>query len=666
MKNIEKICINTLRFLSIDMVEKAKSGHPGAPMGMAPVAYTLWQKHLRYDSSNPGWPDRDRFVLSAGHASALLYALLHVYGYNMPVEELKKFRQLGSKTPGHPERDVESGIETTTGPLGQGFANAVGMALAEKWLAGHYNQPGHEIINHYTWVLASDGDMMEGVSSEAASLAGALALGKLICIYDDNEISIEGSTDKTFTEDVGARFSAYGWRVIGPVDGNDIEQIDTALNTAKQEKDRPVIIICKTCIGYGSPNKCGKASAHGEPLGADEAELTRNNLNWGYPPFVVPGEAASHFKKSTDRGKQAYSAWCKKYEQYKAVFPEEADQFDLALEGRLPGGWDQGMGVLLEGIKKPVATREVSGVVLNEIAKNIRNLAGGSADLAPSTKTILTEKGHFGPQDYAGNNIHFGVREHSMGAVANGISLHGGIIPYTATFLIFYDYMRPPVRLAAMMGLGVVFLFTHDSIGLGEDGPTHQPVEQIMGLRLVPGLVTLRPADAAETVGAWKIAMNRRHSPTAIVLTRQKLPLIERSGQFDIDLVARGAYIVREWGLKPEIIIIATGSEVQLAISAGINLKEKGVNARVVSMPSWELFDEQEKSYRQMILPPEVKARISVEAGRTTGWQRYIGEDGLAIGVDRFGVSAPWQMAYGYLGLTVERIVDEALRLLGR
>lgn len=666
MKNIEELCINTLRFLSIDMVERAKSGHPGAPMGMAPIVYTLWQKHLKFDSSEPAWLDRDRFVLSAGHASALLYSLLHVYGYNMPISELKRFRQLGSKTPGHPERDPDTGIETTTGPLGQGFANAVGMAMAEKWLASRYNRPGYQIIDHFTYVLASDGDMMEGVTSEAASMAGAMGLDKLICIYDDNDISIEGSTDITFTEDVGARFRAYGWQVIGPVGGNDLLSIDSALYQAKQGTGQPSIILCRTCIGYGSPNKCGKASAHGEPLGGNEAELTRQNLGWDYAPFCVPEEAALHFKASAAEGTKRRLAWTDLFKKYKDRYPVEASEIEKSLDGALPAGWDDGLDELLVDMAKPMATREVSGAVLNAIAGKVGNLLGGSADLAPSTKTIQTDKGHFGRQDYSGNNVHFGVREHAMGAVANGLSMHGGIIPYTATFLIFYDYMRPPVRLASMMGLRVVFLFTHDSIGLGEDGPTHQPVEQIAGLRLVPGLVTLRPADAAETIGAWRVALSRKSGPTAIVLTRQKVPPIERTGQMDTTLVERGAYTIWESSQQPELILIATGSEVQLAVDAGNALKDKGINCRVVSMPSWELFDLQDARYRESVIPSGLKVRVSIEAGRTTGWQKYTGDGGLTIGVDRFGVSSPYKDAYTHLGLTVERIVSESLKILKR
>ena len=666
MNNIQELCINSLRFLSIDMIESAKSGHPGAPMGMATVAYTLWQRHLKHSPSHTNWLDRDRFILSAGHASALLYSLLHVYGYKMPMEELKRFRQMGSKTPGHPERDHEIGIETTTGPLGQGFANAVGIAMAERWLSGHFNQPGYDIINHYTYALVSDGDMMEGVAAEAASFAGTMGLGKLICLYDDNEISIEGSTDLTFTENVGERFNAYNWHVVGPIDGHNVEEIDTALKMAKEELSRPSMIVCKTRIGYGSPNKSGTASCHGEPLGVEEAELTRKNLGWPYPPFFVPDDAALHFRQAIDAAENIYNTWEKKYWKYKASFPAETAKLEMALDDQLPPGWGDNLENLLAGMQKPMATREVSGVVINELAKNLHNLVGGSADLAPSTKTILAERGYFSAGEPWGCNIHFGVREHAMGAVANGLSLHGGVIPYTATFLIFYDYMRPPVRLAALMNLGVTFIFTHDSIGLGEDGPTHQPIEQIMGLRLVPDLVTLRPCDATETIGAWKVAINRRNGPTAIVLTRQKVPQAVRTSPVDSGVVQKGAYIIWEAEEKPDIIIIATGSEVHLAIEAGIKLKEQGVSARVVSMPSWELFDLQDKDYKELILPRKIKARISVEAGSTTGWQKYIHAEGLAIGIDQYGVSAPADEVYKHFGITVERIVEGALAIFAK
>ncbi len=663
---LDELCVNSLRFLSVDCVEKARSGHPGAPMGMAAMVYTLWQKHLKHDPGDPSWPDRDRFVLSAGHASALLYSLLHVYGYSLPLEELKSFRQLGSKTPGHPEYDREMGIETTTGPLGQGVANAVGMAMAERWLAGHFNRPGFEIIDHYTYVVASDGDMMEGVAAEAASFAGAQKLGRLICLYDDNKITIEGSTNLTFTENVAARFRAYGWHVIEDVDGLDIQAVDSALKTAREESEKPSLIICSTLIGYGSPGKAGTASAHGEPLGQEEAQLTRQQLGWKYEPFEIPDEASQQFNIAKERGKHLNSKWSQLFKEYSTVYPGQAKELTKCLEGELPRGWSEGVKKLFEGESKPAATREASGIVLNAIAKNVNMLIGGSADLAPSNKTILKEKGHFSPGDRMGHNIHFGVREHAMGAIANGLSLHGGVLPYIATFLIFSDYMRPPIRLAGIMGIRVIYIFTHDSIGLGEDGPTHQPVEQLMGLRLVPNLVTIRPADNLETAQAWEVALNRQHGPTALVLTRQKVPQIQHKVTKAEGAVARGAYIVKDTEEMPELILISTGSEVHIALAAAGILNDSGIDARVVSMPSWELFDSQDEEYRNKIFPPEVSARISIEAGVTSGWYKYIGEKGIAIGVDRYGLSAPWEEVYRHMGITASNIVKKALKLLGK
>ncbi len=663
---LDELCVNSLRFLSVDCVEKARSGHPGAPMGMAAMVYTLWQKHLKHDPGDPSWPDRDRFVLSAGHASALLYSLLHVYGYSLPLEELKSFRQLGSKTPGHPEYDREMGIETTTGPLGQGVANAVGMAMAERWLAGHFNRPGFEIIDHYTYVVASDGDMMEGVAAEAASFAGAQKLGRLICLYDDNKITIEGSTNLTFTENVAARFRAYGWHVIEDVDGLDIQAVDSALKTAREESEKPSLIICSTLIGYGSPGKAGTASAHGEPLGQEEAQLTRQQLGWKYEPFEIPDEASQQFNIAKERGKHLNSKWSQLFKEYSTVYPGQAKELTKCLEGELPRGWSEGVKKLFEGESKPAATREASGIVLNAIAKNVNMLIGGSADLAPSNKTILKEKGHFSPGDRMGHNIHFGVREHAMGAIANGLSLHGGVLPYIATFLIFSDYMRPPIRLAGIMGIRVIYIFTHDSIGLGEDGPTHQPVEQLMGLRLVPNLVTIRPADNLETAQAWEVALNRQRGPTALVLTRQKVPQIQHKVTKAEGAVARGAYIVKDTEEMPELILISTGSEVHIALAAAGILNDSGIDARVVSMPSWELFDSQDEEYRNKIFPPEVSARISIEAGVTSSWYKYIGEKGIAIGVDRYGLSAPWEEVYRHMGITASNIVKKALKLLGK
>ena len=660
----DELCINTLRFLSIEAVEKAKSGHPGAPMGMAAMAYALWQHHLKHNPSNPEWFNRDRFVLSAGHASALLYSLLLVYGYPLPLDELKRFRQLGSMTPGHPEHDVHLGIETTTGPLGQGFGNAVGMAMAEAWLAATFNRPGYEIVDHFTYVFASDGDMMEGVTSEAASLAGTLALGKLICIYDDNEISIEGSTTLAFTENVAERFRSYGWHVLEGVDGLDHKQVEKALDCAKTQTDKPSLILCSTTIGYGSPGKAGKASAHGEPLGTEEVRLVRQTLDWPYAPFEIPEAARHHFNQVKHRGQKTEDDWMQLIQQYRSTFPELATVLDHAVEGKLPEDWESFIGELFGSVGQAAATREHSGVVLNAFGGSIENLLGGSADLAPSNKTLMKNSSSFNADNYAGRNLHFGVREHAMASLANGMSLHGGVIPYIGTFLIFYDYMRPAVRLAAMMGVQVIYVFTHDSIGLGEDGPTHQPVEQLMGLRMVPGMVTLRPADGIETLQAWQIAIERKHGPTALVLTRQKVPAIDRS---NIDLQGdthRGAYIIWQASDNPEFIIIATGSEVSMAIGAARILAERGIKSRVVSMPSWELFEAQDKNYRERVLPSAVSARISVEAGRTLGWQKYVGNCGIALGVDTFGASAPWIQVYEHVGLSADAVVKSALTLL--
>ena len=662
---INELCINTIRFLAVDAVQKANSGHPGAPMGAAPMAYVLWDRFLKHNPNDPKWPDRDRFILSAGHASAMLYALLHLTGYDLSLDEIKQFRQWGSKTPGHPEYGLVPGVEVTTGPLGQGFANGVGMAIAERWLAQHYNRPGYEIINHYTYAIVSDGDLMEGVSSEAASLAGTLHLGKLIYLYDDNDISIEGNTDITFTENVSQRFQAYGWHVTGPIDGMDIASVDSAIRMAQQESGRPSLIICKTIIGYGSPNKAGTGSAHGEPLGEEEVRLTKENLGWLYEePFTIPPEVLAHLRQAQERGKRQQQEWEAKMKAYRQAYPHEARQLEEDLRGDLPEGWDHDLADLFKAEDKPIATRTASGRVMNAIAPKVHSLMGGAGDLAPSTRTILKDKGDYGADDYGGHNIHFGVREHAMGAIANGMALHGGIIPYTATFLIFYDYMRPPVRLAALMGLRVIYIFTHDSVGMGEDGPTHQPIEQLVGLRAVPKLVTIRPADATETVEAWKVALERRHGPTALILSRQNLPVLDRTPLAPASGLRHGGYILREASSSPAVILIGTGSEVHIALEAGKLLQDKGVAARVVSLPSWELFDAQPVNYRNMVLPPNIRARISIEAAMPLGWERYVGLDGIAIGLSRFGVSAPGKVIYDKLGLTAQRVVDEALGLL--
>ncbi len=663
----DELCINTIRFLAIDAVQKANSGHPGMPMGVATMAYVLWQRFLKHNPNDPDWPDRDRFVLSAGHASAMLYSLLYLTGYDLSLEEIKRFRQWGSKTPGHPEYGLAPGVEATTGPLGQGFANGVGMAIAEQWLAGHYNRPGHGIINHYTYAICSDGDMMEGVSSEAASLAGTLRLGKLIYLYDDNGISIEGNTDITFTEDVGQRFRAYGWHVIGPIDGMDAASVDSAIRVAQNEKNRPSLIICKTIIGYGSPNKAGTGAAHGEPLGEDEVSLAKEQLGWQYQePFTIPDEVLSHLRQAQERGRRQQEEWQDRLKAYRKAYPEEAKKLEKDLSGELPDGWDSDLEGLFQCEDKTMATREASGRVMNAISPRVHALIGGSADLAPSTKTILEGKGHFGYGDYCGHNLHFGVREHAMGAIASGMALHGGIIPYTATFLIFYDYMRPPVRLAAMMGLRVIYIFTHDSVGLGEDGPTHQPIEHLAGLRVIPNLTVIRPADATETIEAWKIALKRREGPTALILTRQRLPVLDRKSLAPASGVQRGGYILWQATPSPEVILIGTGSEVHIALEAGKLLMVKGINARVVSLPSWELFDAQPEEYRNSVLLPALKARVSIEAGVTLGWERYIGSEGITIGIDCFGASAPGKVIYEHYGLTARRVSDEAERLLKR
>jgi len=664
---LDELCINTMRFLAVDMVQQANSGHPGTPMGAAPMAYVLWDRFLKHNPNDPKWPDRDRFILSPGHASALLYSLLHLTGYDLPLEELKRFRQWGSKTPGHPEYGLTPGVEMTTGPLGQGFTHGVGMAMAERWLADHYNRPGHEIIRHYTYAIVSDGDLQEGVASEAASLAGTLRLGKLIYLYDDNDISIEGNTDIAFTENVAQRFQAYGWHVIGPIDGMDPECVDSAIRMAQAESGHPSLIVCRTIIGFGSPNKAGTASAHGEPLGQEEVGLAKENLGWPHPePFTVPQEAMDHFREALERGKSQEEEWQARLEGYRQAYPAEAAQLEEALRGDLPEGWDRGLDELFSAGDQPIATREASGRVMNHVVDRVHSFTGGSADLAPSTKTLLKDHGHYGFEEYCGHNLHFGVREHAMGAIANGMAIHGGIIPYTATFLIFSDYMRPPIRLAALMEQRVVYIFTHDSIGLGEDGPTHQPIEQLLGLRSVPNLVVLRPADATETVEAWKVALGRRQGPTALALSRQNLPVLDRSAFAPASGVQRGGYILWEASEKPDVILLGTGSEVHIALEAGQLLQEKGIIARVVSMPSWELFDAQPAEYRDSVLPPEIRARVSIEAATPMGWKQYVGDQGVAVGIPHFGASAPAGVLYEQFGLTAQHMAEEANRLLTR
>jgi len=665
-KDLEKLCVDTIRTLAMDGVQKANSGHPGAPIGLAPLAYVLWTRFLKHNPCNPEWHNRDRFVLSGGHASMLVYSLLHLTGYDLPLEQLKQFRQWESLTPGHPEYGVTPGVETTTGPLGQGIANAVGMAMAERWLAERFNRPGYPIVDHHVYVTAGDGDMMEGISSEAASLAGHLCLSKLVVFYDDNHISIEGSTDLTFTEDVGQRFEAQGWHVQSVDDGNeDLDAISAAITAAQAEKERPSFIAIRTHIAYGSPNKQGTAKAHGEPLGEEEILLTKENLGWEWKePFHVPEEALECFRASVSCGDNQETEWNKLFEAYSKEYPDLAAEYKMLMNGELPAGWEEALPVF-PAHEKGEATRASSGKVLNAIASEIPNLVGGSADLAPSNKSNLDDYESISGDNFSGRNLHFGVREHAMGAVVNGMTIHGGLIPYGATFLVFTDYMRPTLRLAAIMEIPSIFIFTHDSIAVGEDGPTHQPVEHVAAMRVIPNLVVIRPADANETVAAWQIALESKDRPVALVLTRQNLPTIDRTQFPSADGLAKGAYILSdpEDG-KPDIILMATGSEVTLALEASEVLKKKGIKARVVSMPSWELFDEQDQAYRDEVLPPSVTARLSVEAGSTQGWHRYVGSAGDVIGLDHFGASAPGGTVYRELGFTTERVVEKALALV--
>ena len=662
---LDELGINTIRMLSAEAVQQANSGHPGLPLGAAPMAYVLWTRFLKHNPANPKWSDRDRFVLSAGHGSMLLYSLLYLTGYDLSLDDLKAFRQWGSKTPGHPEYGHTPGVETTTGPLGQGLANAVGMAMAEAFLAARYNRPGFPIVDHTTYALVGDGDLMEGVSHEASSLAGHLKLGKLICLYDDNHISIEGSTDIAYTEDRLKRFEAYGWQVQQVEDGNDLEAIARAIQAAREERQRPSLIAVRTFIGWGSPNKQNKASAHGEPLGVEELGLTKANLCWpAEPSFCVPDSALSAFRQAIDRGKRSETEWGSLQQSYDRLFPEPARELKGLLSGELPRGWDRDLPVF-PADPKGEATRNASGLVLNSLASHLPHLMGGSADLAPSNKTLIK-----GAQDYAfgqydQRNIRFGVREHGMGSILNGMALHGGVIPYGGTFLIFSDYMRPPIRLAAMMGLRVIYVFTHDSIGLGEDGPTHQPVEQLAALRSIPHLTVIRPADANETAEAWRQAIQNTNGPTALVLTRQNVPTLDRKKFYPASGLARGGYAVNKLeGKKPEIILIGTGSELSLTLEAAVQLEAQGKTVQVVSLPSWELFECQPQSYREEVLPPAIKARVSIEAGSSQGWERYVGDQGRIIALDHFGASAPYKVLYEKFGITVERVVEAALRIL--
>jgi transketolase len=680
MKNFDELCINTIRMLSVDMVQQANSGHPGLPMGAAPMAYVLWTQFLKHNPSHPKWPDRDRFVLSAGHGSALLYSLLHLTGYDLSMEELKRFRQWGSKTPGHPEYREAPGVECTTGPLGQGFGNGVGMAIGERFLAARFNRPGSEIVHHYTYAIVSDGDLMEGVASEAASLAGHLKLGKLIYLYDNNSITLAGEIRLTFTEDVCKRFEAYGWHVQVIDDGNDVEAISKAITAARDETVRPSLISIRTHIGYGSPHKQDTFEAHGSPLGPEEVIATKKNLGWPVEPtFHIPDEALAHFRRAISQGAQLEERWKANLESYGKAFPELRKEWDQWMNSVLPEGWDRDIPTFPPD-PKGLATRAAGGQVMNAIASHLAFLIGGSADLNPSTNTALKGKGNFqfpefgggtiqgsvsGSWGYEGVNMAFGVREHAMGSILSGMALHGGLLPYGSTFLIFSDYMRPAIRVAALMKLHVIYIFTHDSIALGEDGPTHQPVEQLFSLRAIPGLTVIRPADANEVAEAWRIAVENCGGPTAILLTRQNVPVVDRKSYSPPTGLRKGAYILSDSSPgKPDLILIATGSEVPLALEVHEKLLAEGLKTRVVSMPSWELFEQQPEEYRQEVLPPDVTRRVSIEAGVTLGWHRYVGREGEIVGIDHFGASAPGKILLKEFGFTSEDILYRVRSLL--
>ncbi|MGT0251024.1 transketolase [Burkholderia pyrrocinia] len=677
---LDALCINTLRFLSIDAVQKAASGHPGLPLGAAPMAYALWMRHLKHHPANPAWFDRDRFILSAGHGSMLLYSLLHLTGYDLPLDQIGRFRQSGSLTPGHPERGLTPGVETTTGPLGQGFANAVGMAMAEAQLAACYNRPGFEIVDHHTYALVSDGDLMEGVAAEAASLAGHLRLGKLICLYDDNRVTLSAGTAITFTEDRAQRFDAYGWHTETVDDGNDLAAIDAALANARAEKLRPSLILVRTHLGYGSPNRQDTYQAHGSPLGDAEVRLTKHNLGWPPDPaFHIPAPALAHFRRALTEGRAREDHWNARFAAYARAFPELAEMLLNTVRGTLPDSWDRDIPVF-PADPKGIATRVASGQVLNALASRVPSLVGGSADLNPSTFTALTGHGDFeaagmnaldrqgsdgGGWSRSGRNLHFGVREHAMGAILNGLATHGGILPFGATFLIFSDYMRPPIRLAALMRLQVIYVFTHDSLALGEDGATHQPMEQLAGLRAIPGLLVIRPADANETAVAWRVALEARERPTALVLTRQDVPTIDRLRFAPAEGLRRGGYVLADApDGRPALILIATGSEVALALAAQVELLARGVAVRVVSLPCWRLFDAQPQPYQDAVLPKSVGARLAIEAGVSQGWHRYVGDRGDVLGVAGFGASAPGAELMRDFGFTVENVCDRAMKLL--
>ncbi|HEY7612146.1 MAG TPA: transketolase [Gemmatimonadales bacterium] len=665
-QSLDQLCIDTIRTLSMDAVQRANSGHPGTPMALAPLAWLLFTRHLRHNPANPAWTNRDRFVLSNGHASMLLYSALYLSGYELSLEDIKQFRQWDSRTPGHPEFGVTPGVEVTTGPLGQGVGNSVGFAIAEAHLAAVFNTGGHRPVDHRTYFIASDGDMMEGVSHEAASLAGHLRLGKLIGFYDDNHITIEGDTALAFSEDVGARYEAYGWHVQHVGDGNDLDALDAAIRAAQAESDRPSLIVVRTHIAYGSPNKVDTPEAHGSPLGDEEVRLTKQALGWpSLEPFFVPEDALAEWRKCRERGAALESEWRQHYEAFAGARPKEAKELERRQRGELPPGWDTDLPTFPPG--KPVATRNASEKVINAIAPRLPELMGGAADLAPSTKTLMKQGGDFEAGNLAGRNMHFGIREHGMGAVMNGMALHGGILPYGATFLIFSDYMRPPIRLAALMERQVIYVYTHDSIGLGEDGPTHQPIEMLATLRAIPHLTLIRPADANETAEAWRVAIGHRHGPVAIALSRQNLGVVDRAKYGAASGVARGAYILSDAaGGRPEVILLASGSEVEIVLAAQDKLAAREVAARVVSVPSLELFAAQPESYRDEVLQPDIRRRLAVEAAHPMPWYRWVGDQGEVIGLTRFGASAPYERIYRELGFTPDAVVARVERLLGK
>jgi transketolase len=663
-QNLESRAINCIRFLAADAVQTANSGHPGMPMGAAAMAYALWTRHLKFDPKDPEWWDRDRFVLSAGHGSMLLYALLHLSGYQVTMEEIRNFRQWGSITPGHPEYGMTPGVETTTGPLGQGFATGVGMAIATEHLAAKFNQADFPIVDHYIYAIVSDGDLMEGVASEAASLAGHLELGRLVYLYDDNRITIDGKTDLSFSEDRAQRFQAYGWHTQMVEDGNNVEVVDRAISKAKEDP-RPSLILCRTHIGYGLPTLQDTSKAHGSPPGEQELAAAKEKLDWPQEPwFYIPEDVRLHFKEVADKGKNVHALWRDQFENYRAAHPELAKEFERRMANELPSGIE---GVLFPTDGKGLATRVSSGQVLNNLAIVLPELMGGSADLTGSNKTDLKGQPPFSIENRSGRYLYFGVREHAMGAILNGIALHGGLIPYGGTFLVFSDYLRPAIRLAALMKLQVIYVFTHDSIGLGEDGPTHQPIEQLASLRAIPHLTVIRPADANETSLAWLVALEHKSGPVALVLTRQAVPTLDRSRYQSAEGLRRGAYVLTDMGGKdPEVILMASGSEVSLALEAGEKLAEEGVTVRVISFPSWELFSKQDDVYQRQVLPPGVKARIAIEAGVPLGWKKWVGDEGEVIGIERFGASAPYKEIYQHFGLSTDRIIEVARGVLGR